>query len=167
MKRETRLYNVIFPIWMLYLFPQMWLIALPGNLLIDCVVLLITLTVLKHTEKFTVMKQLWWKLWLLGFAADFVGIAALLPAVFIPELLGGSAALWWNDHLTPILYNAFKTPAAFLWTLAAVALSGVCIYLFDRRAMRGCQLLTERQRHVIALTMAIATAPWTFFIPMY
>lgn len=167
MKGETRLYNVIFPIWMLYLLPQVWLITLPGNLIIDCGVLLITLAVLKHEKKFTVVKRLWWRFWLLGFAADFVGVAVLLPAAFMPEWLSDPAAEWWSGNLTPILYNAFKTPAAFLWTLAGVAVAGVCIYFFDRRAMRSCDLLTDRQKRVIALTMAIATAPWTFFIPMY
>ena len=35
MRRETRLYNVILPIWMLLLFPQVWLIVIPGNLIVD------------------------------------------------------------------------------------------------------------------------------------
>ena len=38
MKREIRLYNVLLPIWILYFFPQLWIITLPGNLLIDCAV---------------------------------------------------------------------------------------------------------------------------------
>ena len=36
MKKEVRLYNVLFPIWLLWIFPQVWLVLLPGNLLIDC-----------------------------------------------------------------------------------------------------------------------------------
>ena len=43
MKREVRLYNVIFPVWLMFLFPQIWLIALPGNLVIDVLVLAVTL----------------------------------------------------------------------------------------------------------------------------
>lgn len=167
MKNDTRLYNVIFPIWMLFLFPQVWLIALPGNLIIDCAVLLITLSVLKHQDKKGVLKKLWWKFWLLGFLADFVGVAVLLPTIFIPERLSGAAADWWSANLTPVLYNAFKTPAAFLWTLAAVVAAGLCIYLFDKRALRSCNLLSSREKHIVALAMAVITAPWTFFIPMY
>ena len=73
MRRELKLYNVLLPIWILYFFPQVWLITLPGNLLIDCTVLLLTLAVLKHTQKKAVLKKLWWKFWLLGFLADFIG----------------------------------------------------------------------------------------------
>ena len=46
MKREVRLYNVIFPVWLMFLFPQIWLISLPGNLVIDVLVLAVTLKVL-------------------------------------------------------------------------------------------------------------------------
>ena len=48
-----------------------------------------------------------------------------------------------------------------------VALAGVCIYFFDKRAMGSCELLDGRQRHIVALVMAIVTAPWLFFIPTY
>ena len=41
------------------------------------------------------------------------------------------------------------------------------IYFFDKRAMRSCTLLDGRQKHIVALTMAIVTAPWTFLIPLY
>ena len=51
MKREIRLYNVILPVWLLWLFPQVWLIVLPGNLLVDGVVLLLTLLALKRRDK--------------------------------------------------------------------------------------------------------------------
>ena len=167
MKKQTCLYNVILPVWMLFLFPQFWLVALPGNLLIDCAVLLLALLALRHTAKLTVFKQLWWKIWLLGFAADFVGIAALLPALFMGTNLSGAQYEWWSTHIEPILYNCWKSPLALFWTAAAVGLSGVCIYFFDKWAMRSCAQLTPRQRHILCLTLAILTSPWTFFIPMY
>ena len=163
MKREIRLYNVILPIWMLVLFPQVWLLVLPGNLAVDCAVLLIALAALKHRGKGAVVKALWWKLWLLGFAADAVGVAWM----FLGALLYIPLGSLWESTVGHIAHNAFAHPAAFLWTLAGVALAGACIYLFDRRAMRGCLLLTARERHVIALALAVVTAPWLFFIPMY
>jgi hypothetical protein len=161
--KQTRLYNVIFPIWMLFLFPQIWLIALPGNLLIDCLVVLFTLMALKHTQKKAVLKQIWWKIWLLGFAADFVGVAVLWPAVSLVSSVPDRI----RDLIEPVMYNCWKSPVAFLWTAAAVALAGWSIYCFDKRAMESCALLTDRERHLIALSLAIITAPWMFFIPTY
>ena len=163
MKRKHRLYNVIFPIWMLALFPQVWLIVIPGNLLVDCLVLLLTLLALKHRDKGGVVKQLWWKFWLVGFAADAIVVAWMLLGWLLAVPFGS----WWESSVGHIMHNAFAHPAAFLWTLVGVALAGVCIYCFDKKAMGRCELLTPREKHIIALAMAIVTAPWLFFIPMY
>ena len=150
MKKTTRMYNIILPIWLLILIPQAWLITVPGNLIIDCAVLLLTLLALKHPQKKGVLKKLWWKFWLLGFAADAVGVVWMFLPVTVEYVIS----------------NPFKHPVAFVWTLIGVALAGVCIYFFDKRAMRSCPLLTDREKHIVALAMAIVTAPWLFFIPM-
>ena len=169
MKKQVRLYNVLFPIWLLWLFPQVLVIVLPGNLAIDCLVLLFALLALKHRQKGAVVKQLWWKFWLLGFAADAIGVVWMflgwLTASWASQLLGTVG--WLEDVVMALTVNCFRHPAAFLWTLGGVALAGVCIYFFDRRAMGFCELLDNRQRHIIALVMAIVTAPWLFFIPTY
>lgn len=163
MKREHRLYNVILPIWMVFLFPQLWAVIIPGNLIIDCLVLFLTLLALKHRGKGGVIKKLWWKFWLLGFAADAVGVAWMFLG-FLLCLPFGSA---WENSVGHIMHNPFAHPAAFLWTLVGAALAGVCIYFFDKKAMGRCELLTPREKHIIALTMAVVTAPRLFFIPMY
>ena len=161
--KQIRLYNVIFPVWLLFLVPAFWLITLPANLIIDCAVVLFTLMALKHTQKKAVLKQVWWGVWLMGFAADFVGALFLLPSMFLLGYLPEP----WNSWLEPVMYNPFKSWLAFVITLIAVALSGVCIYFFDRRGMSSCEQLTDREQHIVALTLAIVTAPWTFFIPVY
>lgn len=89
MKKQTRLYNIILPIWALILFPQILVFVIPGNLLVDCAVLFCTLLALRHSQKGAVVKKLWWKFWLLGFAADGVGIVWLFLGAFIsPYVLG-------------------------------------------------------------------------------
>lgn len=168
--KQTKLYNIILPIWLLVLFPLVWLIVIPGNLIVDCAVLLLTLCTLKHQAKKDVLKKVWWKFWLLGFAADAVGVLWLLlgmvPATgWLP--MSTSFVNLWNDTVGNIVGNSFSHWASFLWMLIGVALAGVCIYFFDKRALRSCEHLTDREKHIVALTMAIVTAPWTFFIPMY
>ncbi len=170
MKKQTRIYNVIFPIWILILFPQLLVFVIPGNLIVDCAVLWFTLLALKHAQKGAVVKKLWWKFWLLGFAADAIGIVWMIlgwfSSAYAYDWMGADAEwIWEMGH--SLMTNAFRHPVAFLWTLAGVALAGVCIYFFDKRAMGSCELLDGRQRHIIALAMAIVTAPWLFFIPLY
>ena len=162
-KRSQTLYNILLPIWLLWIFPQVWLIILPGNLVIDLLVLLLALAVLKRRDKGTIVKALWWKLWLLGFAADAVGVGWMVLGMFT----AASGQGWWAENLTPITGSPFRTPLALAWTLAGVAIAGACIYFFDKRAMKTCPLLTPRERHVTALLLAVLTAPWLFLIPMY
>ena len=159
-RRDKRLYNVILPLWLLLAVPPLVLLVIPANLAVDCLVLLLTLAWMKRGEKAAVLRRLWWKFWLLGFAADAVGAAWMFLGV-----LPGIKLTWWSDTVGRIMYNAFSHPAALLWTLAGVVLAGVCIYFFDRRAMASCALLTARERHQIALSMAVFTAPWLFFVP--
>lgn len=162
--KKTRLYNIILPVWLILAIPSpLWLAVLPGNLLVDCAVLFFTLLALKHAQKGAVVKQLWWKFWLLGFAADAVGVVWMFLGLlgYIPF---GTA---WEDTVSHAAHNPFHNPWAFLWMLAGVALSGVCIYFFDRRAMKSCGLLTDREKHITALAMAVVTAPYLFFIPTY
>ena len=174
MKKQVKLYNVLFPIWLLWLFPQVLLVVLPGNLAIDCLVLFCALRALKHTPKGGVLKQLWWKFWLLGFAADLVGTAWMILGI-LPAWIGNFGTVgaspfveWWeNTMLGAHMLRPWTHPLTFLWTLAGVAIAGVCIYFFDKRAMKKCDLLTDREKRIIALAMAIVTAPWLFFWPAY
>lgn len=167
-RREIRLYNMIIPVWLLWmfapLFPWVLPVTLLGNLLIDTAVLFCTLLALGRRDKRRVMKRMWWRIWWRGFAADAAGVGWLLATLTLYEMGGRDA--FWLPWLGPVMYNPFAHPIAFLWTLAAVAISGVCIYFFDRKILRETPALTDREAHVIALALAVVTAPWTFFIPV-
>lgn len=164
MKANTgslKLYNVLFPIWLLVFFPQILAFVIPGNLIVDGLVLLIALAALGCREKWAVLRKCWWKVWLLGFAADLIGTAWMV--------LGWLAASWvpsLGSSLGQLLYNPFGHPLALLWSAAGVAIAGWCIFRFDRRVFRSVPELAPRQRTRLALTCAIVTAPWLFLIPL-
>lgn len=152
MKQEERLYNMILPVWLLWLFPSIWPFILGGNLLIDGLVLFGALTALRLADRGRLMKTLLWRVYLLGFAADAVGAAFLCGVV-----------IWFQDAMYPYTPRGIN-PSGFFITLFAVVLSGVCIYFFDQAALKKAETLTADQRRKIALAMAIITAPWTYFI---
>ena len=166
-RSEIRLYNMIIPVWLLWmflpLFPWVLPVTLLGNLLIDTAVLFCTLLALGRRDKRRVMKRMWWRIWLRGFAGDAAGVGWLL--------LGAFSAVWipdsgWAEAVNHVMYDPLGHPAAFLWTLVGVVLSGVCIYAMDRVTLEWEGDLTDREARTAALTLAIVTAPWTFFIPM-
>lgn len=142
-KSNVRLYNVLFPFWMLMLFPQVWLVVLPGNFLIDSAVLLISLYVLKIKDK-----KGWYKRHILpifgfGLLADLVGAAYMLLMMIAFEV--------GNMGDEPYL------------TLPALLISAVLIFIFNYFVTFRKENQPIRLR--LALTFAIATAPYTFMVP--
>ena len=141
MEKEIRLYNVIFPVWMLLLFPQTWLLVLPGNFLVDSLVLLLAMIFLKMENKKQIYQSKILPVWLFGLLADMVGTAFLLLTI----LLGNNAGDAWY------------------WILPAVVLSAVCIFLLDYFVT--FRKIETKERRLLALAFAVFTAPYTFFIP--
>ena len=67
------LYNMIFPLWLLWIIPSTWIVILPANFLIDLAVLLITMHCLKISGRKEIIKRSVWKIWVFGFISDFIG----------------------------------------------------------------------------------------------
>lgn len=143
MKKDTKLYNVLFPFWMLMLFPQMWLVILPGNFIIDSVVLLLSMRFLKIEDKKVFYKKNILKIFGFGLLADVIGSALLFIFAYVFELgiMGDELYL----------------------TVPALYLSAVCIFVFN--FFVTFRKLENPIRRKFALIFAIATAPYTFLIP--
>ena len=141
-KKDVRLYNVLFPFWMIMLIPTTWFIVIPGNFLIDSLVLLIAMK-LMHVES---KKQFYWKhiwkIFVFGIISDLIGSALLFFSVVLE----------------------FATMGDELYiTIPAMIISSICIYLFNRYIT-----FKKDEPHIrckMALTFAIVTAPYTFLIP--
>lgn len=143
MKKEIRLHNVLFPFWMLMLFPLIWLIVLPGNFLIDSIVLILSMILLKIEDKKAFYKKHILKIFGFGILSDAIGSAYMLILMF-PFQIGRM-----GDEL--------------YLTLPALLISAVCIFLLNYFiTFKECDR-TIRIR--LALTFAIVTAPYTFLIP--
>lgn len=143
MKNETRLYNVLFPFWMLMLFPQMWLIVLPGNFIIDSIVLIILMHILKTESKKEFYFKNIIKIFSFGILSDILG------SIYMLMMIVGFKVGNMGDEL--------------YITLPAVFISGIMIFVFNyfvtfKDADKSIRLK-------MALTFAIVTAPYTFMIP--
>ena len=155
MERKTlRLYNVLFPVWMLIWFPTwLWLLLIPGNYLIDRLVLRWSLAGREDRDLFC--RRHTWKICLAGFLSDFVG-AALLFAV--------SAGDGYSEMSDAVAYNPFGHWGAFFVVLGAVILSGLLIFLLDRLLLKKAGL-DPAQARKSAMPLAMITAPYLFFFP--
>jgi len=142
MKKETRLYNVIFPVWMLILFPVTWLIAIPANFIIDSLVILLCIHFLKIEDK----KDFYRKtiLWVVAFG-------------FLSDILG---SIYMTANL---VLEVVDNPDSPLVTIPGVLIAGLLIFVFNYYFT--LKNYDKNIRFKVALTLAIATAPYTFFIP--
>lgn len=167
MRKQTTLYNVIFPVWLLLLVPTVWLVALPANFLFDSLVLLLAFHVLKLTERKALYKQAILRVWGFGFLADIVASLLLL----LTQVIGGSGAdspvrRWFSDNIVgPVAYNPFANPFALIIVLIAVAAAGVLIYFFNVKFALRRWPVEDWQRRKTALLLALLTAPYTMLIP--
>ena len=163
MKKPQRFYNVIFPLWIIWLFPPIILLCGVGNFIIDAAAILIGMKCLG------IARPAWKKsfhvimiAWLCGFGADFIGALYLVAFNIIWDLLPFELP----GVLSAVQYDPFSHPVALLIVLSAVAVSGFCIYQFDHRSAFSDLEATAEQKRKLALIMAIATAPFLFLLPM-
>ena len=161
MRKQVRLYNMFFPLWMLLFFPVTWLLVIPANFMFDSLVLFIAVSVLRlHKKKELYVKSIF-RVWIFGFLAD------LISAVFMLGVYGVASFKEVNDHfLETFLTNPWQHPIALLATAAAIFLAGWVIYLLNRHWTFKKQPLTDISKRRISLILAVLTAPYFFLIPL-
>ena len=169
-KKEIRLYNIFFPIWLILLFyPLCWLAVLPINFGVDLLVIILTLHAL-HADNIKIKaKKSILKVWLFGFLADIIGGVLLFSTQFIDMFLekhAPAAEIWWyNNMVNSTMFNAFENVYAFLWVFLCTAVSGLLIYVFNYNLCLKKVITDPIERRKLALALAVFTAPYTFFIP--
>ncbi|MBQ5590733.1 MAG: hypothetical protein IIU65_03540 [Clostridia bacterium] len=143
MKKEFKLFNVMFPIWFFYIFPATCIaLIIPGNFIIDSLVLIISAYVLKIENKFKFYKSTILKVFCCGLAADIVGALIMFLLLYT---------------------NLMQYGDEFYITLPVMLFSSVLIYFFNYKL--SFKTLEKKKRVALSLIFAIATAPYTFLIP--
>lgn len=157
---NIKLYNLIFPIWILIFFPPVIFITLGGNFIIDSIVLVICYYVFKLNNSGINLKTFYKKsilfVWIYGFLADFIG--ALL--LFTTQGIGFSYEL-----SAAILYDPFSNPFAVMIIVISMMVSGFFVFLFNVKFSFKNQIIDKKLKFKVALTIAIITIPWTFLLP--
>jgi len=156
---SIKLYNVIFPIWMLLIFPQTWLVVAPVNFIIDFTVVFFMMKKLGIQQPKEKTKKVILKVWLCGFIGDLVGGALMFISSFF------STSNWWYQNVARHVYNPFQSIYAFLWTSACVLVSAAAIYYLNRIYCFKSTDFEETHIKKISLALAVITAPYLFLLP--
>lgn len=162
--KEVKLYNIIFPIWLLIFFPPIIFITLAGNFVIDSLVILACVSIFKlainSEERKSFYKNSIIKVWLFGFLADIIGAAILFILGILGEYFGLSYEL-----VSAIDFDPFSNPLAVMVIVFAMLVSVLFIFLFNYKITFRELIKDNSVRFKVALTIAIVTMPWTFLLP--
>ena len=156
-KHGIRLYNVMFPIWFLFFFPQMWLIVLPVNFLVDSLVLYLSAKRQGVDDLVPLWKQYILPVWGVGFLSDLLGAGLIFAVYSIVAEIPGIAEVF-----NPILF-----PGTTLISIPGVVLAGIAIYFLNKKLTFRRSFMDPAVIHRLCLHLAIVTAPYTMLIPLY
>lgn len=163
---NIKLYNLIFPIWLLWLIPITWIVVLPANFLIDLIVVVLIMKYLKVSDIKIKAKSVIFKVWIFGFIADFIGTAAMFLANIINFNYETELGKWWYINISSaVSYNPFESIYALLWVTVCMIITSFFIYLFNYKFCLKKSNLDSKQKKKLALSLAIFTAPYLFYIP--
>lgn len=149
-------YNILFPIWFIILFPPVVLILIPGNFIIDSLVLLLGMYILKLSNKKEVYNKYIIKIVIIGFFSDIIGSLLLLLTTTIQSDK-------FYDIMNAIAQDPFSNIFAFIIILIAIFISALLIYILNKKYC--FKELDLKKRNFLALLIAIITAPYLFLIP--
>lgn len=165
-KNDIKLYNLIFPIWLLWLVPSTWIVVLPVNFLIDLLVAVLAMRYLKVQDIKLNVKAVIFRVWIFGFIADFIGTAAMFMANVIDFDYETELGKWWYNNITnAVIYNPFESVYSVLWVTVCVIITAAFIYLFNYRFCLEKSNLDDMQRKKLARSLAVFTAPYLFYLP--
>ncbi|PAQ15727.1 hypothetical protein [Bacillus sp. FJAT-42315] len=163
--KDVKVYNLIFPIWLLIFFPPVVFITLLGNFLIDSLVIIICFYLFKLSKSQPNLKAFYqksiMKVWLFGFLADIIGAVILM---MICGLEGENFGLSY-ELTSAISYDPFSHPLAVFIISIAMLISTICIFFFNYKYTFKNIITDKKARRKVALTIAIITIPWTFLLP--
>ena len=106
------------------------------------------------------------KVWGYGFLADLIGTIIMIIPGTIENFLSGSSREWWYKNLTmPVSYSPFDSIYSVAWILFATIITSFFIYLFNYKSSFKYLSIEENSKKKLAISLAIFTAPYLFFLP--
>ncbi|WLR41767.1 hypothetical protein LC087_13000 [Bacillus carboniphilus] len=162
--KEVKLYNVIFPIWLVLFSPPVIFISLIGNFLIDSIVILVCFYLFKISKLYFGVKDFYnnsiGKVWLFGFLSDFIGMLVLLAVTFLDGVFFD-----YYELASAISYDPFSHPLAVVIIVFAMGVASFFIYWFNHKYTFKHIIPDIKVRRRVSITIAIMTLPWTYLLP--
>ena len=173
MKKDYKLYNMIFPPFLVLGFSIPYLLtSIIGNFFIDSTVLLIIILIIFKKLDFRLYLQKIFLVYIFGFAADVLGLVylfitssickdlciygAVQQGTFARNLLEGMASV--------MDYSVNADMYTYIAVISGIVLAAAVIFLLNFFVVFRKKDMTRKQRIFSALMLAVLTAPYTFLL---
>lgn len=164
-RKPKKLYNILFMPFFLSAYSITSFFMIPVNFLVDSMVLLLIAFCFKLEDKWQFYSKSIVKVWLLGFAADLMGTVILSVLYVVGDYY--FPATWFCEAVSlPLKRRDLSSPVALAIFVFVIALSGVLIYLFNKKITFRKLDLTNKQKTIFAIILAVCTAPYTLLAPL-
>lgn len=156
--KNNKLYNIMFPVWFLLVYPLTWLIILPVNLLIDIIVLMAGFKYYKVSNAYDTFKKVLLKVWLFGLLSNIIASLVL----FLP--VGQTDSLY-NCIKSGMVWNPYSSVISIILLAITMIVAMLLIYTFNYKISFKKVGLDRKKAKMLAATMAVFTAPWILLFP--
>lgn len=159
MKKNQRLYSLIFPVWAVFLFPSAWFAVLPLNLLIDGCLLFVILRLARVENIRAAFFKNVLKVWIFGLLSSCVGfMAQMIPFAFRGSERAAEISL-------ALSQNPFTDIYAVLLSVLSIIISAAICFLLNFKLTFSKADYTKKVRLFASLVFSVITAPYTLLIP--
>ena len=161
--RHIKLYNIIFPIWIMLFFPPVILLTLAGNFILDSVIVVACYFLFNPHDELNWLafyKKSILKVWVFGLMVDIIGAVILILCIGLQDLIGLS-----NEVIQGISYDPFSSLLAIILIIASMLISAFFIILFNYNYTFHNLIKDELTRWKVVAFIALITLPWTFLLP--
>lgn len=160
MKKRVVLYDLALPLWMLWLMPMTWFVVFPVKFMVDFFVIVLTMKSLKIPDIRRNSKLVIFRVWIMGIAAEIIGTSAIYV---ISEMRRNDD--WWEKVCDAIWKHPSNNFCAFGIITICIVLVAFCIFLFNYKWCLEKADFDDIQRKKVALSLAVFTAPYWFYLP--
>lgn len=159
MKKNQRLYSLIFPVWAVFLFPRAWFAVLPLNLLIDGCLLFVILRLARVEQIRSVFLKNVLKVWIFGLLSSCVGfMTEMIPFAFRSSERAAEISL-------ALSQNPFTDVYAVALSVLAIIISAAICFLLNFKLTFPKSDYERKFRIWASLSFSLITAPYTLLIP--
>ena len=151
-----------YPIWLEWLIPLTWTVIFPVNFLMNLLVLLLTMKYLRISNRKQNAKAVILRVWVMEGATNLIGTTIML---IITQFDFGRNDVWWEKICDGIWNNPCNNFGAFSLLTLCIVLVAYYIYRFNYKWCLEKADLDDTQRKKVALSLAVFTAPYLFYLP--